>query len=343
MRKIDNLQEEQFKKDRWQPQLALLLVFIFCFVVLYWYSPRGFWSHQVNRIIRKFTNISGQNSTPIMEKTPNLWNIEEIMNKEEIFLTTLEAYGIPHPLDSPEMQAERLFNEMIEGLEVDQGIRKVECVACFGRTADNREIFKMNAAPVAWDVKLARDLIANRPQFVRDQMPQRVFDLDDADIMGLNWKSGIRPPAGPHGFWSYTPDEAHLAHIPADKVKVPPIFAPLPSYRGIAEAASLVMIDGTHRTTIRLRAGETEIEFEELNDDESLTSAYSGELLTRHIRKVTMEFLSEKATDAQKKIVYAAMRSAQAPLGMNAIFVSDAFTEVKDHRARGWEDEKSED
>jgi hypothetical protein len=44
-------------------------------------------------------------------------------------------------------------------------------------------------------------------------------------------------------------DEQHLSHIPAHQLDQPVLLAPVPDGRGH------VMIDGSHRATVRIRAG----------------------------------------------------------------------------------------
>jgi hypothetical protein len=46
-------------------------------------------------------------------------------------------------------------------------------------------------------------------------------------------------------------DEAHLVHIPADRLQEPVLLAPVPDGQGH------VMVDGSHRATVRVRAGLT--------------------------------------------------------------------------------------
>ena len=82
-----------------------------------------------------------------------------------------------------------------------------------------------------WDIRCARALVSARPASTRLRLAP--------DEVAMWLKS--------HGHV----DDQHLGHIPLDRVDEPVLLAPVPNGQGH------VMIDGSHRATIRVRAGVT--------------------------------------------------------------------------------------
>ena len=80
-----------------------------------------------------------------------------------------------------------------------------------------------------WDIRCARALVSARPASARLKLSR--------DEVAMWLKS--------HGHV----DDQHLGHIPLDRVDEPVLLAPVPNGEGH------VMIDGSHRATIRVRAG----------------------------------------------------------------------------------------
>jgi hypothetical protein len=80
-----------------------------------------------------------------------------------------------------------------------------------------------------WDVACARALVAGRSRSAR-----LVLESDQVAA----WLAD-------HGYV----DEAHLAHLPADRFDEPVLLAPVPDGQGH------VLVDGAHRATARIRTG----------------------------------------------------------------------------------------
>jgi hypothetical protein len=80
-----------------------------------------------------------------------------------------------------------------------------------------------------WDIRCARALVSRGPA------ARRLTLSPDEVHMWLQSHGHI--------------DEGHLGHIPLDRLSEPVLLAPIPEGRGH------VMIDGSHRATIRMRAG----------------------------------------------------------------------------------------
>lgn len=127
--------------------------------------------------------------------------------------------------------AERLFRLLLKKV----GLSHVTCLACARALLPvpfNWESFTYTATTGqswTWDIDCAR-------AFSRDRgLSGRVL-LDEADLLAV-LKRQCRV------------DENHLQHIPADRLEEPVLLAPVPDGQGHA------LIDGSHRATVRLRAG----------------------------------------------------------------------------------------
>ena len=135
------------------------------------------------------------------------------------------------PPASSDDDAERLFRALLKKV----GLGHVTCVACARALLPapfNWESFTYTATTGqtwTWDIDTAR-------AFSRDRSASHLVVLDPADLSDILRKQ-------------CRVDEAHLAHIPGEKLDEPLLLAPVPDGQGHA------LIDGSHRATLRLRAG----------------------------------------------------------------------------------------
>jgi hypothetical protein len=131
----------------------------------------------------------------------------------------------------PELAAERLYARLLERL----GLGDVQCPACTRALLPepfNWESYTFTAAggqSWTWDIRCARALASRRQAAGR-----LTLSPDEVHV----WLQSHRHV-----------DEQHLGHIPLDRLSEPVLLAPVPDGRGH------VMIDGSHRATIRMRAG----------------------------------------------------------------------------------------
>ena len=138
---------------------------------------------------------------------------------------------MPDRQSSGQLEAERLYARLLERL----GLGEVTCAACARALLPapfNWESYTYTSTTGGswtWDIRCARSLVERRP--VRN-----IVELGSADVEA--WLAQ-------HG----QVDEQHLPHIPPERVAEPVLVAPVPAGRGH------VMIDGSHRATIRSRAG----------------------------------------------------------------------------------------
>jgi hypothetical protein len=115
------------------------------------------------------------------------------------------------------------------------GIGNVNCWACARALSPppfNWESYTYTAndgRSWTWDIDCAQAFTAQRS--VRERLM-----LEPAEIAA--W-------LGAHGHI----DEAHLAHLPVDRLEEPVLLAPVPDGQGH------VLIDGAHRATRRIRSG----------------------------------------------------------------------------------------
>jgi hypothetical protein len=130
-----------------------------------------------------------------------------------------------------DQQAERLYRRLLARL----GLGHVTCMACARALLPppfNWESYTYTATSGqswTWDIACARALVAGRSGAER-------LMLEPAEVE--SWLAG-------HGHV----DERHLGHIPAEQLEEPVLFAPVPDGQGH------VMIDGSHRATVRIRSG----------------------------------------------------------------------------------------
>jgi len=135
-------------------------------------------------------------------------------------------------VDTANEDADRLYNEFLKRF----GLDSVGCQA-YARALlpapFNLESYTFTArggASWTWDVAFARSLVSTR-----DPRSEPVL-LEPHDLASwLEHHSQV--------------DEAHLVHIPADRLQEPVLLAPVPDGQG------QVMVDGSHRATVRVRAG----------------------------------------------------------------------------------------
>jgi hypothetical protein len=135
-------------------------------------------------------------------------------------------------VDSADEDADRLYHEFLEQF----GLDSVGCQACARALLPapfNLESYTFTArggASWTWDVAFARSLVCTR-----DPRSDPVL-LEPHDLASwLEHHSQV--------------DEAHLVHIPADRLLEPVLLAPVPDGQG------QVMVDGSHRASVRVRAG----------------------------------------------------------------------------------------
>jgi len=135
-------------------------------------------------------------------------------------------------VDNADEDADRLYHEFLERF----GLDSVGCQACARALLPapfNLESYTFTArggASWTWDVAFARSLVRTR-----DPRSEPVL-LQPHDLAAwLEHHSQV--------------DEAHLVHIPADRLQEPVLLAPVPDGQG------QVMVDGSHRATVRVRAG----------------------------------------------------------------------------------------
>jgi hypothetical protein len=137
----------------------------------------------------------------------------------------------PHAGAGAEFEAERLYARLLERL----GVGDIKCPPCARVLLPepfNWESYTFTATggqSWTWDIRCARALVSRGP-------------------------AARRLPLSPEGvhIWLQSHghvDERHLGHIPLDRLSEPVLLAPVPDGRGH------VMIDGSHRATIRMRAG----------------------------------------------------------------------------------------
>lgn len=209
----------------------------------------------------------------------------------------LDQYGIADPVLS--MTDELLVKDFEESMRFELGDFKPDCEQCFGRRINQRDIFTYTTRTyeLAWDVTLAQDLLKNRPREIKKIERLITFDHKDAEIFGLGWQENRERFAGPHAPFTYEPDEVHIPHVPESALEVPPIFAPMVASWMMQR--NLVLIDGTHRSTIRFRRGEHQIAAHVLNVDESAVCIYSAARLRRHTRTVYVRLASEGKADKE--------------------------------------------
>lgn len=103
-----------------------------------------------------------------------------------------------------------------------------------------------------WDVAQARQII-ERDGNIAQMIPRTFFEKIGLAIEPLDWEKGFNP-------LDYHANDEHLAHIPADKILEPVIFAPM--YVGDMKTDTQVhhvMIDGTHRATVLFRGGSSDV------------------------------------------------------------------------------------
>jgi len=137
----------------------------------------------------------------------------------------------PQAADGAEAQAERLYSHLLERL----GLGDLQCPPCARALLPepfNWESYTFTATggqSWTWDIRCARALASRGPAARR-----LTLSPDEVHI----WLQS-------HGHV----DERHLGHIPLDRLSEPVLLAPVPDGRGH------VMIDGSHRATIRVRAG----------------------------------------------------------------------------------------
>lgn len=77
-------------------------------------------------------------------------------------------------------------------------------------------------------------------------------------------------------YMAYSADEDHLKHIPEDKKDEPVIFAPFWTDAKDDAVFSHAMIDGTHRVTLKLRAGEEKVKAYLLTEEDSKKCCVRG-------------------------------------------------------------------
>jgi len=130
-----------------------------------------------------------------------------------------------------EVEAERLYSRLLDRL----GLGDVQCPPCARALLPepfNWESYTFTATggqSWTWDIRCARALASRGPAARR-----LTLSPDEVHV----WLQS-------HGHV----DEQHLGHIPLDRLSEPVLLAPVPEGRGH------VMIDGSHRATIRVRAG----------------------------------------------------------------------------------------
>ena len=130
-----------------------------------------------------------------------------------------------------EVEAERLYGRLLDRL----GLGDVQCSPCARALLPepfNWESYTFTATggqSWTWDIRCARALASRGPAARR-----LTLSPDEVHV----WLQS-------HGHV----DEQHLGHIPLDRLSEPALLAPVPEGRGH------VMIDGSHRATIRMRAG----------------------------------------------------------------------------------------
>jgi hypothetical protein len=134
--------------------------------------------------------------------------------------------------DNADEDADRLYHEFLKRF----GLDSVGCQACVRALLPapfNLESYTFTArggASWTWDVAFARSLVSTR-----DPQSHPVLLEPQNLAYWLEHQSQV--------------DEAHLAHIPADRLQEPVLLAPVPDGQG------RVMVDGSHRATVRTRAG----------------------------------------------------------------------------------------
>jgi hypothetical protein len=135
-------------------------------------------------------------------------------------------------VEAADEDADRLYHEFLKWF----GLDSVGCQACARALLPapfNLESYTFTArggASWTWDVAFARSLVSTR-----DPRSEPVL-LEAHDL--ASWLEHCSQV-----------DEAHLAHIPADWIQEPVLLAPVPDGQG------QVMVDGSHRAAVRVRAG----------------------------------------------------------------------------------------
>jgi hypothetical protein len=134
--------------------------------------------------------------------------------------------------NDPDVRAQHLYQEFLKRL----GLQNVACDSCARALMPapfNLESYSYSArnGPTwTWDVEFARGLVARRRPAAR---PIRLTSDDLTEWLERHCEV----------------DRNHLAHIPADRLEEPVLLAPAPDGRG------QVLIDGSHRAALRIRAG----------------------------------------------------------------------------------------
>jgi len=170
---------------------------------------------------------------------------------------------VPDPfLDAAvEREAHTMYREMLVRL----GLGDVACEACARALLpaplnwESYTFTTVSGRSWTWDVECARALVAGRA-------PAQRLALGPEDVQA--WLSN-------HG----QVKEEHLAHIPMDRIDEAVLLAATPDGQGH------VMIDGSHRATIRIRAGLT-VEGVLLSSVESMLAI---EVVPLAMQRVAME------------------------------------------------------
>lgn len=150
-----------------------------------------------------------------------------------------------------------------------------DCPRCGGRAHYDVECYRWGRDS-AWDVNMARRIV--------NQRPRELMRFTRADFEALPlciWPERGVPERELNAPAPWVPVVGHLDHIPDEKLYEPPILitCTMTTRQGQVLGARLVLIDGTHRSAKRLRAGELSIGVYTLTREESYLCWLSGQSL----------------------------------------------------------------